>query len=225
VLLVIAAVAGIVAALANIILAATGEKSWGEAALSVVFAALGCIGVGGALRALGGLAKVGLKAGASTALKKTATSLGKAAKRETQTGDQVAKWIEDVNPKHTGAFDDPYSVNCGKCAESVFNKFKGNGEVVAAGEGTYSTPAMQRITGVDQVPMSPSEIEKALVDSGPGSHAVIGVDWVDGGGHWYNAYFDGQKVWAVDGQVATVSPWPGVDLTAVKNWDAGIIKP
>jgi hypothetical protein len=50
VLLVIAAVAGIVAALANIILAATGEKSWGEAALSVVFAALGCIGLGAAAR-------------------------------------------------------------------------------------------------------------------------------------------------------------------------------
>ncbi len=50
VLLVIAAVAGIVAALANIILAATGEKSWGEAIMSVVFAALGCIGLGAAAR-------------------------------------------------------------------------------------------------------------------------------------------------------------------------------
>jgi RHS repeat-associated protein len=75
VLMVIAAVAGIVAALANIILAATGEKSWGEAAMSVVFAALGCIGVGGAMRALGGLAKMGLKAGAKAAFKDMAGSL------------------------------------------------------------------------------------------------------------------------------------------------------
>jgi hypothetical protein len=69
VLMVIAAVAGIVAALANILLAATGEKSWGEAAMSVVFAVLGCIGVGGALRTLGGAAKVGagLRAGAEAA--------------------------------------------------------------------------------------------------------------------------------------------------------------
>ncbi|MBA3020537.1 RHS repeat-associated core domain-containing protein [Propionicimonas sp.] len=74
-LLIIAAVAGIVAALANILLAATGEKSWGEAAMSVVFAALGCIGVGGAMRALGGLAKMGLKAGAKTAFKDIAGSL------------------------------------------------------------------------------------------------------------------------------------------------------
>ena len=51
ILLIVAAVAGIVAALANIALAATGEKSWGEAAVSIVFAILGCIGVAGAARA------------------------------------------------------------------------------------------------------------------------------------------------------------------------------
>ncbi|PKQ31524.1 MAG: hypothetical protein CVT62_06655 [Actinobacteria bacterium HGW-Actinobacteria-2] len=55
VLLIVAAVAGIVAALANIILAATGEKSWGEAIMSVVFAVLGCVGLGSLRGALGGL--------------------------------------------------------------------------------------------------------------------------------------------------------------------------
>lgn len=54
-LLAIAAIAGIVAALANILLAATGEKSWGEAALSIVFAALGCVGLGGARGVLAAL--------------------------------------------------------------------------------------------------------------------------------------------------------------------------
>jgi hypothetical protein len=43
-LLIVAAVAAIVAALANIILAATGEKSWGEAILGVVFGVLACVG-------------------------------------------------------------------------------------------------------------------------------------------------------------------------------------
>ena len=78
VLMVIAAVAGIVAALANILLAATGEKSWGEAAMSVVFAVLGCIGVGGALRTLGGAAKVGagLRAGAKAAADGAASASG-----------------------------------------------------------------------------------------------------------------------------------------------------
>ncbi|WP_371174324.1 hypothetical protein [Buchananella felis] len=43
----ISAIAGIVAAVANIGLALAGEKSWGEALISVGFAALGCFGLGG----------------------------------------------------------------------------------------------------------------------------------------------------------------------------------
>lgn len=70
--------------------------------------------------------------------------------------------------------------------------------------------------------MSPAEIEQMLVKGGPGSHAVIGVDWEAGGGHWYNAYYDGDKVWAVDGQTGEISPWLGVDPGTVRNWDAGI---
>ncbi|WP_371177039.1 TNT domain-containing protein [Buchananella felis] len=68
-LAVIAGIAGIVAALANIGLALGGEKTWGEALLSVVFAGLGCIGLGGlrgavsSLKALGGLGKAVKAAG------------------------------------------------------------------------------------------------------------------------------------------------------------------
>jgi len=54
-LMAIAAVAGIVAAAANIVLAATGEKSWGEAIISIAFAALGCVGLGGTRGILGAL--------------------------------------------------------------------------------------------------------------------------------------------------------------------------
>ncbi|WP_371177290.1 hypothetical protein ABYF34_02335 [Buchananella felis] len=71
-LAVIAGIAGIVAAVANIGLALGGEKTWGEALLSVGFAALGCIGLGGlrgavsslkALKGFGGALKAagGLK--------------------------------------------------------------------------------------------------------------------------------------------------------------------
>ena len=55
VLLVIAAISAIVAALANIALAATGEKSWTEALISVAFAVLSCVGLGGLRGALGAL--------------------------------------------------------------------------------------------------------------------------------------------------------------------------
>lgn len=113
-------------------------------------------------------------------------------------------------------------MNCGKCAESVFNKFEGTPDVAAAGQGTYTTPEMRDATGVKQVMMSPAEIEQMLVKGGPGSHAVIGVDWEAGGGHWYNAYYVGDKVWAVDGQTGEISPWLGVDPGTVRNWDAGI---
>ncbi|WP_129583389.1 hypothetical protein [Actinomyces mediterranea] len=54
-LLSIAALAGIIAAIANIILAATGEQSWTHAIVSIIFAALGCIGLGGVRGVVGGL--------------------------------------------------------------------------------------------------------------------------------------------------------------------------
>lgn len=135
---------------------------------------------------------------------------------------QIDSWLGEVNPNYNGEFDDPYSNNCGKCSESVFNMFEGGTGVTSADTGTYDTPQMQEATGVEQVSMSPSEIEAALSAGGPGSHALIGVDWEGGGGHWYNAYYDGQQVWAVDGQTGTRTPWPGVDVGSVKNWDAGI---
>ncbi len=55
VLTLVAAVAGIVAALGNIALAATGERSWGEAIISILGAALACVGLGALKGALGGL--------------------------------------------------------------------------------------------------------------------------------------------------------------------------
>jgi hypothetical protein len=47
-LMAIAAIAGVVAAVANTVLAATGEESWTQALLSIGFAILGCVGLGGA---------------------------------------------------------------------------------------------------------------------------------------------------------------------------------
>ncbi len=63
VLIVIAAVAAIVSALANITLAATGERSWAEAGIAIAGAALSLIGLGGAAKAATGLAKGIAKSG------------------------------------------------------------------------------------------------------------------------------------------------------------------
>ncbi|MGC5166342.1 polymorphic toxin-type HINT domain-containing protein [Luteimicrobium sp. DT211] len=64
VLIVVAAVAAIVSALANIALAATGERSWGEAGIAIAGAALSVIGLGAAAKAATGISKAAFKAGA-----------------------------------------------------------------------------------------------------------------------------------------------------------------
>ncbi|PJI93544.1 intein [Luteimicrobium subarcticum] len=68
VLLVVAAVAAIVSALANIALAATGERSWTDAGIAIAGAALSVIGLGAAAKAATGISKVALKAGARESL-------------------------------------------------------------------------------------------------------------------------------------------------------------
>ncbi|WP_371174606.1 hypothetical protein [Buchananella felis] len=88
-LAVIAGIAGVVAALANIGLALGGEKTWGEALLSVVFAGLGCIGLGGlrgavsslkALKGFGGALK------AAGGLKGAFLTFGRGAVKAVNTG-------------------------------------------------------------------------------------------------------------------------------------------
>lgn len=56
-LLLVAGIAALVNAIGNIVLASTGERSWGEAIISIIGAALSVIGIGGALRAVAGLSR------------------------------------------------------------------------------------------------------------------------------------------------------------------------
>ena len=76
VLIVVAAVAAIVSALANITLAATGERSWAEAGIAIAGAALSVIGLGGAAKAATGLSKAALKQGMKTGAKKAWCKVG-----------------------------------------------------------------------------------------------------------------------------------------------------
>lgn len=54
-LLLVAGIAAIINAVGNIVLASTGDRTWGEAAVSIVGAALAVIGLGGAARVVGTL--------------------------------------------------------------------------------------------------------------------------------------------------------------------------
>ncbi|WP_229738459.1 polymorphic toxin-type HINT domain-containing protein, partial [Isoptericola cucumis] len=76
VLIVVAAVAAIVSALANVTLAATGERSWAEAGIAIAGAALSVIGLGGAAKAATGLSKAAMKQGVKTGAKKAWCKVG-----------------------------------------------------------------------------------------------------------------------------------------------------
>lgn len=76
-LLVISAIAGVVAALANIVLAATGEESWWLALLSIGFAVLGCIGLRGLADGIFGTLRAGGKELAGMGARGLAAGTGK----------------------------------------------------------------------------------------------------------------------------------------------------
>ena len=58
------------------------------------------------------------------------------------------------------------------------------------------------------VPATMAQIGRRLSELGPGSSAIVGCDWVGGGGHWFNAVNDGRTILAVDGQRNFAEPWP-----------------
>ena len=132
----------------------------------------------------------------------------------------VASWLPNINPHYYGSPYSPYSTNCGKCAASVFKRLEGNSNA-AAGIGTLSVEEMNAVTGKTQTPMTPGKISDYLISQGAGAHAVVGIDRAKGNGHWFNAYYDGQKVYAIDGQDGTVSDWPP-DYGDVISWDVSV---
>ena len=81
---------------------------------------------------------------------------------------------------------------------------------------------MEAATGIPQVEMTPEAIADELRAGGPGSHAVVGIDRAGDDGHWFNAYFDGNRVVAVDGQTGQIIEWPP-SFGAIR-WDAAIRK-
>jgi len=133
--------------------------------------------------------------------------------------EPVSDWVSDVNVNYD-PFDinSPYNNNCGECAEFVYNKLEGK-ETTEVGTGTLTIEQMEEVTGVPQVEMTTDEIKQNLIDQGPGSHGVVGIDRVDMPGHWFNACYDGNEVYMVDGQSGEYTPWPPTDLGNVSKMD------
>ncbi|MDT5066548.1 MAG: hypothetical protein QOK02_2703, partial [Mycobacterium sp.] len=137
----------------------------------------------------------------------------------------IHNWLPEINHDPNG-FDPARTVNCGSCALAVDQRLSGMVPDATAGLGTLSTPQMEAATGLVQVPATPAQIEQYLVNQGPGAHTIVGVDRANGfAGHWFNAYYDGRNVYAIDGQTGEVLGWPpDMDLpqAPVTNWDMGV---
>lgn len=137
--------------------------------------------------------------------------------------EEIKEWLSEINPGYSEDPFNPRSSNCGSCASAVFGRLSGRTSI--AGAHTLSIEEMAQATGREQRDATPAEIEESLRKSGPGSHAVIGVDRQFGPGHWFNAYYDGRRVVAIDGQTNSILDWPpeyGSNSCPVTHWDAGI---
>ena len=146
-----------------------------------------------------------------------------------QSIEDIHRWLPEINHgQGMDPFDPERAVNCGQCALAVDQRLTGIAPDASAGLGTLSIPEMEAATGLRQVPATPEQIEQFLSSQGPGAHTVVGVDRGNGfAGHWFNAYFDGTRVYAVDGQTGQIVGWPpDMDLPngPVIAWDMGVPK-
>ena len=143
---------------------------------------------------------------------------------ETEPLENVNDWIGEINPNFD-EFDieSPYCNNCGSCAYSVYQRLEGNPEACASAENIGYNSQMEALTGMEQVSMSPGEIEQRLLEQGAGSHAIIGIDRSEGAGHWFNAANIDGKVVAIDGQNGAITDWPP-DYGDVVNWEMSVKK-
>lgn len=143
---------------------------------------------------------------------------------EAQDINDISGWLGDINPNFD-EFDpeSPYCNNCGSCAFAVYNRMNGDTDVCASAENIGYNDEMNALTGMEQVSMSPDEIESRLLAEGNGAHAIIGIDRAQGPGHWFNAACVDGKVVAIDGQTGEILDWPP-DYGDVVNWEMSVKK-
>ena len=138
------------------------------------------------------------------------------------TMDEIRNGMSRINP----GFDpdlpgNPFNANCGSTASSLNDMLNGR-PIREAGQNTLDIPEMEAATGLPQTRMTTSEMIDALRRLGPGSHAVVGVDRLPGmPGHWFNVYFDGDRVWTLDAQSNEIGGFPPDEPDAT-SWDVSI---
>lgn len=149
--------------------------------------------------------------------------------KSVQSVEQIASWIHDVNPHYHDSnyapWNNPYHVNCGSCAFAVENRFLGNSSAVADINNIGTDAGMEQATGKTCKYMSVDDIGKILKNNGPGSHLIVGINrkrtplGKPQAGHWFNAYYDGQNIYTIDGQSGEILDWP-YDYGDISQWCA-----
>ena len=113
-------------------------------------------------------------------------------------------WADQVNPGNGVN-------NCGECTHAVQENWEGHPSIAAemADPDAPGEPndRMSEWAGTSPEPALMENIEAKLAELGPGSSAIIGCDWTDGGGRWFNAINEDGVITAVDGQSGDVETW------------------
>ncbi|MGW0635334.1 toxin glutamine deamidase domain-containing protein [Nocardia salmonicida] len=121
-----------------------------------------------------------------------------------------AGWIGSINPgyPHVAGTDN----NCGDCTRASEMRWRGiepqagrNTDPHGNGEPNSCMDDWER---GERITATFQEIQDTLSQLGPGSSAIVGVDWHGGGGHWFNAFNVGGVPMASDSQSSTLEPWP-----------------
>lgn len=143
----------------------------------------------------------------------------------------VKIWVNRINPNYknqnlSGSQRRLYQENCGSCAFSLEQHFNGNDITAEATVHNIGTDAeMEKLTGKRCVYMAPEKIEKHLISQGAGAHLIVGINRVNpvtgapAVGHWFNAYYDGKKIYTLDAQTGNIYDWPH-DYGNVSEWCA-----
>ena len=79
---------------------------------------------------------------------------------------EVGEWIGEINPNFD-PFDleSPYCNNCGSCAYAVYQRLEGDTDICASDKNIDYKDDMETLTGMEQVSMSPEDIEAKLLDA------------------------------------------------------------
>lgn len=148
-----------------------------------------------------------------------------------ETIESISRWVKDINPNYNPYSPKyhAYSVNCGSCAFAVEQRLSGKDRAHVASNKNISTDRkMERATGRKCVYMPVEEISQRLIQAGAGSHLIVGINrepiMIDGkkvarSGHWFNAYYDGNRIYTIEGQSGNIYEWPH-DYGGISEWCA-----